>query len=120
MSESPLDMIKKRLEEKEKKEKEGPGTKPDTKTEPKSIPKLPDIVVDEPKRGSFVKGRYGGRETISGSIPGGIKAAVDYIAANDDKYSGFGGKSKFIAEALAHKIKSDYPDVHKELLKKKE
>ena len=73
--------------------------------------------VSDMKRPPFVKSEYQGRETISASIPGWIKAAVDYIATKDMQYSGFGGKSKFIAEALLGKIEKQYPEIYKKLSK---
>ncbi|MHA1839196.1 MAG: hypothetical protein ACTSVM_05085 [Candidatus Ranarchaeia archaeon] len=122
-------MIKERLEkEKEEKPPKKPGkdtVKKEVK-EPEKIKgkRLEDMTVDELasrineiKRPPFVKSEYQGRETISASIPGWIKAAVDYIATKEIQYSGFGGKSKFIAEALLGKIERDYPEIYKKLAK---
>jgi hypothetical protein len=122
---SVTDLIKKRMEEEKKKDdKKGPSDPP--KKEPPKDKKTrlssKDLSISElagrVKKGTrtgFVKGLYNGRETISGSIPGWIKAAVDYIAAKDSKYYGFGGKSRFLAEALEKKIKEEFSDISKQL-----
>lgn len=129
---SVSDMIKERLK---KDQDEKPPKKPEKdkrieKAKPQSKPdiikgeKLEAMTVDdlasrvsEIKRPPFVKSEYQGRETISASIPGWIKAAVDYIATKDVKYSGFGGKSKLIGEALLGKIEREYPDIYNKLVK---
>ena len=67
-----------------------------------------------------IESEYEGRKTISASIPAWIKAALDYIAVTATKsgqwqYGGFGGKSRFIAEALESKLKKDFPEVYEKL-----
>ncbi|MHA2059228.1 MAG: hypothetical protein ACW976_00395 [Candidatus Ranarchaeia archaeon] len=121
---SVTDLIKKRMENEKKKDDKDPGGPPKKEKPQDENPKLPskDLSISDlagrVKKGTrtgFVKGLYNGRETISGSIPGWIKAAVDYIAAKDPKYHGFGGKSRFLAEALEKKIKEEYSDIYKKL-----
>ena len=125
-------MIKERLEkEKEQENKDTverkglekkPPTPPVRYEQPNEDPKkvsMDDLAdrIGDPKRSTFIKPEYQGRETISASIPGWIKAAIDYIAAKDAKYSGFGGKSKFISEALMLKVQNNYPDLYNKLVK---
>jgi hypothetical protein len=67
-----------------------------------------------------IEREYEGRRTISASVPAWIKAALDYVAVASSKteqglYRGFGGKSRFIAEALEAKLKAEFPDVHQKL-----
>lgn len=78
-----------------------------------------EVHVSSPKRVPFVKKRYKGRETISASIPGWLKAALDYIASTVPKYKGFGGKSKFLSEAIESKLMSEFPKLYAELKKLK-
>jgi len=77
------------------------------------------VTVSKPKRMPFVKKKYKGRETISASIPGWLKAAMDYLAATSPKYRGFGGKSKFLSEAIEQKIKDEFPELYEKLKKLK-
>jgi hypothetical protein len=67
-----------------------------------------------------IEREYEGRRTISASVPAWIKAALDYVAVASGKtarglYWGFGGKSRFIAEALEAKLKAEFPDVYEKL-----
>jgi len=113
------------MEEEKKREDEKKDEKPIKKGEPiekelKGPPKDLNISelagrIKKGTRTGFVKGLYNGRETISGSIPGWIKAAVDFIAAKEPKYFGFGGKSRFLAEALEMKIREEYSEIFKKL-----
>ena len=75
------------------------------------------VTVSKPKRMPFVKKKYKGRETISASIPGWLKAAMDYLAATSPKYRGFGGKSKFLFEAIEQKLKGEFPELYEKLKK---
>ena len=75
------------------------------------------IEIARPKRRQFIKKTYKGRETISASIPGWIKAALDLLASTTDKYKGFGGKSRFIAEAIEAKLKEEFPDLYQRFKK---
>ncbi len=75
------------------------------------------IEIEKPKRRPTIKRKYQARETISASIPGWLKAALDLLASTTDKYHGFGGKSRFIAEALEEKLKSEFPELYKKLKK---
>ena len=77
------------------------------------------VTVSKPKRMPFVKKKYKGRETISASIPGWLKAAMDYLAATSPKYRGFGGKSKFLSEAIEQKLKDEFPVLYEKLKKLK-
>ena len=77
------------------------------------------VTVSKPKRMPFVKKKYKGRETISASIPGWLKAAMDYLAATSPKYRGFGGKSKFLSEAIEQKLKDEFPELYEKLKKLK-
>jgi hypothetical protein len=67
-----------------------------------------------------IESEYEGRRTISASVPAWIKAALDFVSlaatkSGQGQYAGFGGKSRFIAEALEKKLKADFPKVYKEL-----
>lgn len=77
------------------------------------------VTVSKPKRMPFVKKKYKGRETISASIPGWLKAAMDYLAATSPKYRGFGGKSKFLSEAIEQKLKDEFSELYEKLKKLK-
>lgn len=107
-----------------KKEKE---TKEKSK-EKKQTEKISDIELDELSsrvgdsglKRLRIESEYEGRRTISASVPAWIKAALDFVAiaatkAGQGQYGGFGGKSRFIAEALEEKLKSDFPDVYEKL-----
>ncbi|MHA1916713.1 MAG: hypothetical protein ACTSUV_00145 [Candidatus Ranarchaeia archaeon] len=119
---SVSDLIKKRLEEEKNRENEK-NIRKDEKVDErrKDFEKKNLSIIDlagrvkKNSRGPFVKTEYNGRETISGSIPGWIKAAVDYIATKDTTYFGFGGKSRFLAEALEEKIKKEHPGIYNQL-----
>ena len=117
---SVSDLIKKRLEEEKNRENEK-NLRKDDKDEKKDPERKNVTITDlagrvkKNSRESFVKTEYNGRETISGSIPGWIKAAVDYIATKNTTYFGFGGKSRFLAEALEEKIKKEHPGIYNQL-----
>ncbi|MGQ4833265.1 MAG: hypothetical protein ACP6IS_05145 [Candidatus Asgardarchaeia archaeon] len=75
------------------------------------------IEIEKPKRRPVIKRKYQARETISASIPGWLKAALDLLASTTDKYHGFGGKSRFITEALEEKLEKEFPELYKKLKK---
>lgn len=84
------------------------------------LAELSDRVGDSGLKRLRIEKQYVGRRTISASVPAWIKAALDFVAISAGKsgqgqYSGFGGKSRFIAEALEEKLKADFPEVHKKL-----
>lgn len=126
---SIADMIKKKLEQEKEKEKKKVDKKEKPLKEEKeqstdiaesviSVGNI-SIKISHPKRVPFVKKRYNGRETISASIPGWLKASLDYLASTIPRYRGFGGKSKFLAEAIEEKLKNEFPELYKELKKLK-
>jgi len=84
------------------------------------LTELSSRVGDSSLKRLRIEQQYVGRRTISASIPAWIKAALDYVAISAGKsgqgqYSGFGGKSRFIAEALEEKLKKDFPEVYEKL-----
>lgn len=121
---SVSDLIKERMKRKESKE-----TKPtEQETEAVESEEAVDIGLEELSERVGPSGlkrlkieqQYEGRRTISASVPAWIKAALDYVAVTAGKtgtssYSGFGGKSRFIAEALSEKLKSEFPEVYEKL-----
>ncbi len=120
---SATDLIRERM----KKEKE---TKP-KKKEKKQPPETRDIELDELStrvgdsglKRLRIESEYEGRRTISASVPAWIKAALDFVAlaatkSGHGQFGGFGGKSRFIAEALEEKLKTDFPDVYEKLQRK--
>ena len=95
-------------------------TKTPADTKDIALDELSMRVGDSGLKRLRIEREYEGRRTISASIPAWIKAALDYVAiaatkSGESQYSGFGGKSRFIAEALEAKLKSDFPDVYKKL-----
>lgn len=120
---SATDLIRERM----KKEKETkPKKESKTQTQETSDIELDELssrVGDSSLKRLRIESEYEGRRTISASIPAWIKAALDYVAiaatkSGEGKYGGFGGKSRFIAEALEAKIKSDFPEVFEKLQRK--
>jgi hypothetical protein len=122
------DLIRKRMEkeketEKEKKKEKVPKTQRKTKpldTAEIGLEELSTRVGDSGLQRLGIESEYEGRKTISASIPAWIKAALDFIAVTATKsgqwqYGGFGGKSRFIAEALETKLKKDFPEVYEKL-----
>ncbi len=117
---SATDLIRERM----KKEKE---TKPKTQEKKKStatreiaLEELSTRVGDSGLKRLRIESEYEGRRTISASVPAWIKAALDFVAlaatkSGQGQYGGFGGKSRFIAEALEEKLKTDFPEVYKKL-----
>jgi hypothetical protein len=117
---SATDLIRERM----KKEKE---TKPKTQEKKKStetreiaLEELSTRVGDSGLKRLRIESEYEGRRTISASVPAWIKAALDFVAlaatkSGQGQYGGFGGKSRFIAEALEEKLKADFPEVYKKL-----
>lgn len=117
---SVSDLIKERMK-KEKEDKSKPGAKKKT-TETKDIglDELSSRVGESGLKRLRIESEYEGRRTISASVPAWIKAALDYVAiaatkSGQGQYGGFGGKSRFIAEALEAKLKADFPDVYEKL-----
>ena len=125
------DLIRKRMEkekETEKEKKKEPESKPRRKAKPLEtadigLEELSTRVGDSGLQRIGIESEYEGRKTISASIPAWIKAALDYIAVTATKsgqwqYGGFGGKSRFIAEALENKLKKEFPEVYEKLKRK--
>jgi hypothetical protein len=122
---SVSDLIKERM----KRKSESTESKPaESKTETEESVETPDIGLEELSERVGPSGlkrlrieqQYEGRRTISASVPAWIKAALDYVAVTEGKagassYGGFGGKSRFIAEALAEKLKAEFPEVYEKL-----
>ncbi|MFX0169329.1 MAG: hypothetical protein ACFE89_08270 [Candidatus Hodarchaeota archaeon] len=122
------DLIRKRMEkekqpdkdqEKESKPKARRKAKP-LDTSDIQLEELSSRVGDSGLQRLGIESEYEGRKTISASIPAWIKAALDFIALTATKsgqwqYGGFGGKSRFIAEALETKLKKDFPEVYEKL-----
>jgi hypothetical protein len=122
------DLIRKRMEkekETEKGKKKESESKPRRKAKPLDnaeigLEELSTRVGDSGLQRLGIESEYEGRKTISASIPAWIKAALDFIAVTATKsgqwqYGGFGGKSRFIAEALETKLKKDFPEVYDKL-----
>ncbi len=118
---SVSDLIKERMKEKDKpKEPKAKRSKAKTETGPVELDDLSSRVGESGLKRLGIKQEYERRETISASVPGWIKAALDFIAIKatekgESQFSGFGGKSRFIAEALAAKLKEEFPDVFAKL-----
>ena len=118
---SVSDLIKERMKRKGKSER----TKDDEATTELDstdigLDELSSRVGDSGLKRLRIESQYEGRRTISASVPAWIKAALDYVAIaatkkGQSQYGGFGGKSRFIAEALEAKLKSDFPEVYKKL-----
>lgn len=122
------DLIRKRMEkekETEKEKKKERESKPRRKVKSLDsaeigLEELSTRVGDSGLQRLGIESEYEGRKTISASIPAWIKAALDFIAVTATKsgqwqYGGFGGKSRFIAEALETKLKKDFPEVYEKL-----
>lgn len=119
---SATDLIRERMEKEKGKEKKPKSreTKPTTETKRIELEELSTRVGDSGLKRLRIESEYEGRRTISASVPAWIKAALDFVAlaatkSGQGQYAGFGGKSRFIAEALEEKLKSDFPDVYKKL-----
>lgn len=119
---SATDLIRERMEKEKGKEKKPKPreTKPTTETKRIELEELSTRVGDSGLKRLRIESEYEGRRTISASVPAWIKAALDFVAlaatkSGQGQYAGFGGKSRFIAEALEEKLKSDFPDVFKKL-----
>ncbi len=119
---SATDLIRERMEKEKGKEKKSKPreTKPTTETKRIELEELSTRVGDSGLKRLRIESEYEGRRTISASVPAWIKAALDFVAlaatkSGQGQYAGFGGKSRFIAEALEEKLKSDFPDVFKKL-----
>lgn len=119
---SATDLIRERMEKEKGKEKKSKPreTKPTTETKRIELEELSTRVGDSGLKRLRIESEYEGRRTISASVPAWIKAALDFVAlaatkSGQGQYAGFGGKSRFIAEALEEKLKSDFPDVYKQL-----
>ncbi len=119
---SATDLIRERMEKEKGKEKKPKPreTKPTTETKRIELEELSTRVGDSGLKRLRIESEYEGRRTISASVPAWIKAALDFVAlaatkSGQGQYAGFGGKSRFIAEALEEKLKSDFPDVYKQL-----
>ncbi|MFW9935858.1 MAG: hypothetical protein ACFFDU_10220, partial [Candidatus Thorarchaeota archaeon] len=117
---SATDLIRERMEKEKGKEKKPKPreTKPTTETKRIELEELSTRVGDSGLKRLRIESEYEGRRTISASVPAWIKAALDFVAlaatkSGQGQYAGFGGKSRFIAEALEEKLKSDFPDVYK-------
>jgi hypothetical protein len=117
---SATDLIRERMK-KEKESKSKSREKPQsTETKEIELEELSTRVGDSGLKRLRIESEYEGRRTISASVPAWIKAALDFVAlaatkSGQGQYAGFGGKSRFIAEALEEKLKSDFPDVYKKL-----
>lgn len=118
---SVSDLIKERMKRKggsaEAKPEEGARGRESLHIE---LEELSARVGDSGLKRLRIERQYEGRRTISASVPAWIKAALDYVAVASGKtgqglYRGFGGKSRFIAEALAAKLKAEFPDVYEKL-----
>ena len=118
---SVSDLIKERMKKKEgsgeAKAEEGGRRSESTHIE---LEELSARVGDSGLKRLRIERKYEGRRTISASVPAWLKAALDYVAVASGKteqgvYRGFGGKSRFIAEALEAKLKSEFPDVYGKL-----
>jgi len=117
---SVSDLIKERI-----KKKRPPASDKEAKQHPAStkvidLDELASRVGPSGLKRLRIENQYEGRRTISASVPAWIKAALDYVALvaskrSHGRYSGFGGKSRFIAEALEAKLKADFPEVYEKL-----
>lgn len=122
---SVSDLIKERMKRKSestetKPTEQKPETEESAETADIGLEELSERVGPSGLKRLRIEQQYEGRRTISASVPAWIKAALDYVAVTAGKtgtssYSGFGGKSRFIAEALAEKLKSEFPDVYEKL-----
>jgi hypothetical protein len=118
---SVSDLIRERMKKKGKSdEPESEEISSPEETRDIGLTELSNRVGDSGLKRLRIEQQYVGRRTISASVPAWIKAALDYVAISAEKsgqgqYSGFGGKSRFIAEALEEKLKTDFPDVYKKL-----
>lgn len=122
------DLIRKRMEKEKQPDKDQEKeSKPKTRRKAKpldtsdiQLEELSSRVGDSGLQRLGIESEYEGRKTISASIPAWIKAALDFIALTATKsgqwqYGGFGGKSRFIAEALETKLKKEFPEVYEKL-----
>jgi hypothetical protein len=108
--------MKKEKESKPKSPKKGQSAE----TREIELEELSARVGDSGFKRLRIESEYEGRRTISASVPAWIKAALDFVSlaatkSGQGQYAGFGGKSRFIAEALEEKLKADFPKVYKEL-----
>jgi hypothetical protein len=113
---SATDLIRERM----KKETKPKTQKSTAETREIELEELSTRVGDSGLKRLRIESEYEGRRTISASVPAWIKAALDFVAlaatkSGQGQYGGFGGKSRFIAEALEDKLKSDFPEVYKKL-----
>ena len=116
---SATDLIRERMK-KEKETKPKSQEKKSTETREIALEELSTRVGDSGLKRLRIESEYEGRRTISASVPAWIKAALDFVAlaatkSGQGQYGGFGGKSRFIAEALEDKLKTDFPEVYKKL-----
>lgn len=122
---SVSDLIKERMKRKTESTEQKPS---EQKPEADELDDSTDIELEELSERVGPSGlkrlrieqQYEGRRTISASVPAWIKAALDYVAVKAGKtgtssYGGFGGKSRFIAEALSEKLKSEFPEIYEKL-----
>ncbi|MFW9984992.1 MAG: hypothetical protein ACFFDJ_00320 [Candidatus Odinarchaeota archaeon] len=121
---SATDLVRERMKKEKEKDK---GKEPKSKrrfaeldTGPIKLDDLPSRVGESGLKRLGLKEEYNRRETISASVPGWIKVALDFIALEATKkgegpYSGFGGKSRFIAKAVEEKIRSAFPEIYEKL-----
>jgi hypothetical protein len=122
---SVSDLIKERMKRKPGSTEEKPSDqKPETAESDEAVDigleELSERVGPSGLKRLRIEQEYEGRRTISASVPAWIKAALDYVAVSAGKagtspYGGFGGKSRFIAEALSEKLKSEFPEVYEKL-----
>lgn len=117
---SVSDLIKERMKKEKEDKAKSKDEKPRTETIDIGLEELSSRVGDSGLKRLRIESQYEGRRTISASVPAWIKAALDYVAISANKskqgqYGGFGGKSRFIAEALEAKLKTDFPEVFKKL-----
>lgn len=117
---SATDLIRERMEKEKEKKPKTRAKKETAETREIELEELSTRVGDSGLKRLRIESEYEGRRTISASVPAWIKAALDFVAlaatkSGQGQYGGFGGKSRFIAEALEEKLKSDFPDVFKKL-----
>ena len=119
---SVSDLIKERMKKEKPKKKESPKESEQLEAKDIKLDELSARVGASGLKRLKIESEYEGRRTISASVPAWIKAALDYVAITAHKsgqgqYRGFGGKSRFIAEALEAKLKNDFPEVYEILLR---
>ena len=119
---SVSDLIKERMKKEKSKDPKADEDTAAAEAKKIDLEELSERVGASGLKRLRIEKQYEGRRTISASVPAWIKAALDFVAVSaketsHGQYRGFGGKSRFIAEALEEKLKTDFPDVYEKLLR---